>query len=147
MYNELTPDNWAAQYIDAYWIQFNKLRKSINIQIFPDGCIDIVYLFKNGKNKQFVVGCMTKPLNVCLEPSELMFGIRFKPGCAGSFLNISMKELTDKLIPLIEIRDLGINTIGLDFILNKNNLIPDMIGRKLRRIYLEKKINSNSKTF
>ncbi|MCK4799098.1 MAG: hypothetical protein KAT05_17120 [Spirochaetes bacterium] len=55
--------------------------------------------------------------------------------------------MTDKLIPLIEIRDLGINTIGLDFILNKNNLIPDMIGRKLRRIYLEKKINSNSKTF
>ncbi|MBI5042912.1 MAG: hypothetical protein HZC10_03600 [Nitrospirae bacterium] len=140
MYNEIIPGNWATQYIDAYWVQFNKQSERVNVTILPDGCTDIVLSFNN-KCEKMVVGCMTKPNEVYIEPFGLMFGIRFKTGCAAPFLNIPMKELTDKKYSLMEIRDFDINIITPSTILYKRNLIPDMLERNLKKIFLEKKFD------
>lgn len=141
MYTELIPNNWAAQYIEAYWIQSNSFKNEINVTVLPDGCTDIILLFNNNRCKQLVVGCMTRPKVVYLKPSELMFGIRFKPGCAIPFLNISIKEITDKTVSLMEIRDFDINSITPDLISYKKDLIHDIVEKKLKKLFLEKKFD------
>ncbi len=141
MYTELIPNSWAAQYIDAYWIQSNSCENDLNITVLPDGCTDIIFSFDNNKCKQLVVGCMTKPDVAYIKPSDLLFGIRFKPGCAKAFLNISIKEIADKTISLTDVSDLTINALTPDLISCKKHLIHDIVEEKLKKLFSEKKFD------
>jgi AraC-like DNA-binding protein len=143
MYKEIIPKKWASQYIDAYWIQSNNRKHKVNRTILPDGCTDIILSFNN-QDEKIVVGCMTKPNKVYIEPSELMFGIRFKTGCAAPFLNISIKELTDKKYSLSEIRNLNINFITPRVIEDKIFLISDLVEKYLKKIFLENKFDKTA---
>ena len=51
MYTELIPNKWAAQYIEAYWIQSNSFKDEINVTVLPDGCTDIILSFNNNRCK------------------------------------------------------------------------------------------------
>lgn len=140
MYYELTPENWAAQYIEAYWTYSNNTSKRIKAIIPPDGCTDIILSFNNGRCNQFVVGCMTRPAEVFIEPAEISIGIRFRPCCASPFLNIPLIELTDKNIPLDEICELNIPAIDADCVSNKN-FIFSAIENKLKKCFMEKQFD------
>lgn len=143
MYSELIPDNWAAQYIDAYWIHSNNSNEKKSVTILPDGCTDIIFSFTGGNFKQAAVGCMTAPGNVHIKETSLMFGIRFKPGCARPFFNISMQELTDKTFPLAQIKKIDAGIITPHLILYQKKLIPGIMEKILKKIFVAKRFEKN----
>ncbi|MCU1238784.1 MAG: AraC family transcriptional regulator, partial [Candidatus Solibacter sp.] len=63
----------------------------------PDGCMDVIYAPDSGLR---VVGTMTVEQRFDLAAGAHAFGIRFRPGMAGAFLELNAAELTDRIIPL-----------------------------------------------
>jgi AraC-like DNA-binding protein len=52
-----------------------------------------------------------------------------------------MKEITNKTVSLMEIRDLDINSVTPDLISYKKDLIHDIVEKKLKKLFLEKKFD------
>lgn len=80
-----------------------KKAKDIPLRTVPDGCIDIVFEFKDGKIEAYVCGT---PLKYSVEEQNgknEVFGIRFLPGVQPSLINVTMKDLLTKKIPLIDV--------------------------------------------
>jgi AraC-like DNA-binding protein len=69
--------------------------------VIPDGCVDIIFDLNLPTQSQcFVVGPMTGPI---YNSQNNLFGLRFKPGMAGSLFRSSLKEMTDHIVTINKI--------------------------------------------
>ena len=98
VYLEYSPSPRLNPFVASYWsLQVSEIKEPENYRVLPDGCIDL--LFDNiSRPSGVIVGSMTKSVSVTLQPNAKYFGVRFRPGGASSFLNISLKEIADTQI-------------------------------------------------
>jgi len=69
----------------------------------PDGCVDILFSSRGGEPQALsVVGLMTKAKPVEIAAGQLLFGVRFRPGMASSFMP-EAGQFTDRTEPLEDI--------------------------------------------
>ena len=102
-YNKSNSSLKLNPYIDTYWKFDNLANRTIKSLIIPDGCVDIVFSWKQGNNKNLAilaVGEMTYAKNIAIASQQNFRGIRFKPGAAAAFLKMPMNEITNQMIDL-----------------------------------------------
>lgn len=87
------------RYVECYW-SCEDQPGTQDKQIFPDGCVDILFSTVNSEPLSLsVVGLMTTPVQCKQETGRSSFGVRFRPGMAASFLP-EAALLMDKVEPL-----------------------------------------------
>ncbi|HEX8197080.1 MAG TPA: AraC family transcriptional regulator [Pyrinomonadaceae bacterium] len=98
IYLEYSPSPRLNPFVASYWsLQVPEIKEPEKYRVLPDGCIDLI--FDNiSRPLGVIVGSMTKSVMVTLQPNARYFGVRFRPGGASSFLNISLKEIADTQI-------------------------------------------------
>ncbi len=103
IYLEFTPSPRLKSLVASYWtLQVSEIKEPENYRVLPDGCIDL--LFDDISHPSgVIVGCMTKAVSVTLQPHAKYFGVRFCPGGASFFLNISLKEIADTQFKLKDV--------------------------------------------
>jgi AraC-like DNA-binding protein len=103
VYLEYSPSPRLNPFVASYWsLQVSEIKEPENYRVLPDGCIDL--LFDNiSRPSGVIVGSMTKSVSVTLQPNANYFGVRFRPGGASSFLNISLKEIADTQLKLEDV--------------------------------------------
>jgi AraC-like DNA-binding protein len=103
VYLEYSPSPRLNPFVASYWsLQVSEIKEPENYRVLPDGCIDL--LFDNiSRPSGVIVGSMTKSVSVTLQPNAKYFGVRFRPGGASSFLNISLKEIADTQLKLEDV--------------------------------------------
>ncbi|HEX8567638.1 MAG TPA: AraC family transcriptional regulator [Pyrinomonadaceae bacterium] len=103
IYLEYPPSPRLNPFVASYWsLQVSEIKEPENYRVLPDGCIDL--LFDNiSRPSGVIVGSMTKSVSVTLQPNARYFGVRFRPGGASSFLNISLKEIADTQLKLEDV--------------------------------------------
>lgn len=103
IYLEHSPSPRLDSVVDSYWsLQVSEAVESANHLVLPDGCVDL--LFDNiSRPTGVIIGSMTKAVSVPLQPNAKYFGVRFRPGGASSFLNISLKEIADTQIKIKDV--------------------------------------------
>jgi AraC-like DNA-binding protein len=98
-YQEFPPAESLAKAIECYWfIQGNA--RSVSNTVFPDGCMDIIWDFSNNSfqrdnERMFVVGNMTRPIEVFSVGDTDLFGVRFRPGGLSRWIRVPLNEFTD----------------------------------------------------
>jgi AraC-like DNA-binding protein len=110
-YKEYLPNPLLKNYVDCYWSQSSSgheiVKTALIDKILPDGCIDII--FRKSVNSfgvlpiySYVVGTMTTAIDVPRGQDEIV-AVRFRPGGAVPFLNITAHSLTDDFLELTSI--------------------------------------------
>jgi AraC-like DNA-binding protein len=99
-YQEFHPGSVLGRDVVCLWtLRIGHEGIGHNQPIFPDGCIDIVWM---DNRPPFVVGPMTRSSIYPLLPGTHVLGVRFFPGAAASCLRWPAHEFTDLEIPLRE---------------------------------------------
>jgi len=137
-YREFKPHPVLRPYIDAYWVMRSEKNSPVSQRIYPDGCIDIIlnlggeFLANNGTFKMknetaYLVGTMTRYIDITVEADTHLLGIRFKPlGFSAFYEFASLHEVTNKtigfgsrLVPEIRQHDQNTGAILDNFFYNK----------------------------
>jgi AraC-like DNA-binding protein len=84
-------------HVDRVWV--NELRGPTSIDVVPDGCIDIYW---TGVGLQ-IAGPNTEVLTITMPGAAALAGVRFHPGVAGRWLDVSATELLNRHQPLKEV--------------------------------------------
>ncbi len=99
-YTEYRPTAALRPWVECFWSVRDEA-PSREHRVLPDGCVDLVFDLDAGEDS--VVGTMTRPLIVPPAEASNVFGVRFHPGSAASFLRIPLAEITDARVPLRDV--------------------------------------------
>jgi len=69
----------------------------------PDGCIDILFCCDDKDPYAHVCGTVLHPTLTHNDKNKYFFGVRFLPGNSFKFKNITMSDLVEQEIPLLEV--------------------------------------------
>jgi AraC-like DNA-binding protein len=98
-YQEFRPGPTLAESIECFWTSTLEATPGFSAthNVLPDGCMDIIFDFQGTDSLQaFVVGTMTRPLNVNTRGPVEMLGVRFRPGGQAAFMKFDGTELVDE---------------------------------------------------
>lgn len=99
MYKEIKPGNCVSEFIQCYWISSGRYDSPCFQKIMPDGCTDIITNVYGSdsmvKETPYLIGTISKYIEVNFAGDVLMTGIRLKPGALRCFTSIPTNELTD----------------------------------------------------
>lgn len=70
------------------------------LRLVPDGCIDLFFDYDGGEMRGWARGTPTKYTIEGAREYHDVFGVRFMPGICPALLNVTMKELFDRCVPL-----------------------------------------------
>jgi AraC-like DNA-binding protein len=86
------------RWVDGFWT----LESSGTAhRVLPDGCIDFIFDLDSGLAK--AQGAMTCAEIVALPAGRRLFGIRFRPGAAGMFIDAHARALEDRDVDLDDV--------------------------------------------
>ncbi|MCQ1809930.1 helix-turn-helix domain-containing protein [Neorhizobium galegae] len=71
------------------------------IAVMPDGCADLIW----AGGQLMVIGPDRTAAFPALAPGETILGLRFRPGAALHWLDVPLRELVGRAVPLREFRD------------------------------------------
>lgn len=103
-YKEFTPPKTIAHIVDVFW-RFSVPQEvsqadSVCHRVLPDGCMDLIFRFQHGtygsgiENPVLTIYGPTDRFHlVNLSPSTEFIGVRFKPGEAGAYLELTPSNL------------------------------------------------------
>lgn len=74
-----------------------------SISIVPDGCVDILLYCSEQNGSAIIGGSALQKTALDLQANCEYFGVRFLPSLETKYLNYSMKEMTDNIMPLTDI--------------------------------------------
>lgn len=80
-----------------------RFREAKALRLVPDGCIDLFFDYGDGKMSGWARGTPTAYKVEARQECNAwhdVFGVRFMPGVQPGLLNVTMKELFDKCVPL-----------------------------------------------
>lgn len=101
-YREYTPAPALQPYVACYWTSTAPAASSH--RVLPDGCIDILFDLSGDKYPDAtVIGTMTRPLLFETSGPVEMVAVRFRPGGAVPFLQLSAHEITDSNAQLTDV--------------------------------------------
>jgi len=105
-YAEFLPRPALRPWVECFWVSASDHAAGTATQrVTPDGCLDIIFSLgpagslwsaEHGDAACGVVGVMTRPLTVSVGRGADVVAVRFRPGRAHGFLNLSVAELTDR---------------------------------------------------
>jgi AraC-like DNA-binding protein len=110
-YRERRPSPALGPYVQCHWCITAGAAPSFLSRICPDGCADIIIDLAaslptvgrvNGR-RTFAVGTMRRASRIPLAGRIHLQGVRFRPGAAERFFRVPMHELTDRMIPLLDL--------------------------------------------
>lgn len=101
VYKEFAPHAALSPYIDAFWTVTGNNTSPQPDKILPDGCVDIILntgpTFQDRKDatpmttgEAYLVGTMTRYIEMVRPPATQLSGIRFKPGGFSFFYDPSL---------------------------------------------------------
>ena len=93
MYREFAPPPDLAPYVACVWSTVHR-----GGVIFPDGCVDLVW---HGTHL-VVAGPATGPMSPDLAVGDLVCGVRFRLGVAGTALGLPAGEFADANVPVAD---------------------------------------------
>ena len=100
-YREHAAPSAVSTWVETAWVKTVGLGTPTAVsRVAPDGCLDIVYSRSAGLR---AAGAMTVEHTFESAAPEWHCGVRFRPGMARDFLQISSAELTDLAVPLADI--------------------------------------------
>lgn len=91
------PADGLREYIAHYWLCLGNTHETYTI--LPDGSVDLVVTAGSRNYRIEVFGTTTTKTDLPLELSSHYLGIRFRPGQARHFLEVTAAELTDGYQP------------------------------------------------
>jgi AraC-like DNA-binding protein len=106
-YQEMVPHPALSALVDRFWMRAREPGSASAEAVLPpryvlpDGCIDI--LIDLDARAVHVVGTMTSAL-VLSGAAVSLAAVRFRPGAAAALLGVPARELTDRRVPLAELR-------------------------------------------
>lgn len=96
-YHELTPIPPLKPFVDRFWHAAAAENRCFqHYAMIPDGCVDVVYEELGHRIRCLVVGTNSRMQFFQITPDASYFGIRFRPGMARHFLDLTPYELTDR---------------------------------------------------
>ncbi|HEX5385408.1 MAG TPA: DUF6597 domain-containing transcriptional factor [Gemmatimonadales bacterium] len=98
-YVEWAAGEQLAPWVDRYWCSGAAHSAPHHTRVLPDGCVDLVFDLAHA-DAPLVVGAMRRPLLVRHSGPVDIVGVRFRPGGALPFLDVTLRELTDARVPL-----------------------------------------------
>src|SRR5215213_4749375 len=116
LFERIAPLKELERFIECFWVvESNDTTPEIQ-KIIPDGFPEIIFHYKdvykiNIKNKwelqskSLIAGQIKKHFFLQNTGSSGVFGIKFKPAGLAHLFSITMSELTDKALPLSEIKN------------------------------------------
>jgi AraC-like DNA-binding protein len=110
VYREFAPPHALAHLVRCVWIRTGTGDATL---VLPDGCVDVVV--RDGH--AFVAGPDTRPVPGQAAVSEVITGVRLRPGTAAAVLGVAADELRDRRVGLDELwgregRELGERAAG-----------------------------------
>lgn len=103
-YREIVPHPALRPWVDRFWLRVPDTEPELAAEpdcILPDGCVDV--LVGLDARVVHVVGTMTRALWVDTRRASLA-AVRFRPGAAAALLGVAAHELTDRLVPLADLK-------------------------------------------
>ena len=94
MYREFAPPPDLVPYLACVWTSVHR-----GGVIFPDGCVDLVWL----GTRVAVAGPATGPVDPSIGVGQSVQGVRFRLGVAGTALGLPAGELADETVPVAEL--------------------------------------------
>lgn len=98
-YREFHPGPAFAGVIECFWTSRLEAAPGFSAthNVLPDGCMDVIFDFRSSDtSRAFVVGTMTRPLNVNTRGPVEMLGVRFRPGGLAAVMKFEGTELVDE---------------------------------------------------
>lgn len=115
-YQTFEPDRELETLVKCYWTLESPEEKETQKQtIVPDGCMEMIFHYgdayiqhmANGSRlvqpKSFVIGQLTRPLEIEPTGSTGIFSIRFHPGGFEPFASLPIKEMENTAVPLVKL--------------------------------------------
>lgn len=96
-YREIAPPGDLRAWVECFWTRDGNPAAG-PVRVLPDGAADLVFDLRRGEG--MVVGTMTRALVIPGEATGSFAGVRFRPGCAASFLRVPLAEITDARVPI-----------------------------------------------
>jgi AraC-like DNA-binding protein len=98
IYREIAPPPELSSQVEAFWIREGGEKTDAH-RVLPDGCIDLLFVDRQSGGQRlhslFVVGPMTRFIDVKRKPGDSYVGVRFRPGAAPAVLGIAASEIVD----------------------------------------------------
>ncbi len=138
-YREVRPAPALAPYIQCHWNITASAAPAFLNRVCPDGCADIIIDLggnlsvarRTDGSRTFAVGTMRCASRISLGGRIHLQGVRFRPGAAEHFFRVPMHELTDRMIPLL---DLWSGAAGLESDVEEAPTLLERIARIEERL-------------
>lgn len=138
-YREVRPAPALVPYVQCHWSITGSAAPALLNRVCPDGCADIIVdlggnLSAAGRpdgSRTFAVGTMRRASRIPLGGRIHLQGVRFRPGGAEHFFQVPMHELTDRMIPLL---DLWSGAASLESRVEEAPTLRDRIARIEERL-------------
>ncbi|MEI4619531.1 AraC family transcriptional regulator [Bacillus pfraonensis] len=106
-YQEIKPTGILAHYVKCFWTLERTYHQDEKEIVWPDGNVELLFHYGSryyNKNRQmphsFVIGPLTKYMDLISDGHVSLMGVRFQPWGFASFFRETMKELTNQMVPL-----------------------------------------------
>lgn len=99
-YREYATPPHLSDAAECCWSMTNSGKTAIFQRVLPDGCADILFIRSARQTSLVIIGAMTKFEDFEVRPTDLLIGIRFRPGMWRSVFGIPGNELTDQSLAL-----------------------------------------------
>jgi AraC-like DNA-binding protein len=95
-FEEAEPAPALRPFVDRLWRRSTTSNEGAGVRILPDGCIDLIVDLAIGG--VVAVGTMTRAVLYRPRGPSQLVAVRFRPGGAAPFLNVTADELTDRRV-------------------------------------------------
>jgi AraC-like DNA-binding protein len=95
-FEEAEPAPALRPFVDRLWRRSTATNEGPGVRILPDGCIDLIVDLETGG--AVAVGTMTRAVLYRPRGPVQLVAVRFRPGGAAPFLNVTADELTDRRV-------------------------------------------------
>lgn len=114
-FERIPPGKILENFIECYWIIESGDITPVKKKIIPDGFPEIIFHYRDSyrininkkwgvQKKSLIAGQIKKHFFLENTGPSGLFGIKFKPAAVTHLFGLSMDKLTDKVIPLSEVK-------------------------------------------
>lgn len=103
-YKEIKPSEPLDRFVKCFWMLEKNYTNSLGYEtIYPDGCLDLVFIQADNKQTTLFIGQQSKRFQLPYSGSVRSIGIRFFPFGAYPIFKIPIHEITGLILSLNEI--------------------------------------------
>jgi AraC-like DNA-binding protein len=112
-YREYVPAPALRSHVECLWVVWDSVRRTNRPpdRVVPDGCPELIFHLGGRFSRQqggrwvrqpgaFLAGTLTRPWLIRAGARLFTLGIRFRPGAVTRWLDIDMKQVVDREVPL-----------------------------------------------